>query len=185
MVNIRLDKPNNKEASKFSQNVTKFYYDYSELVYSDLSREVVQNYIKYIIKTERIDTSKITEIKIMRFPFGNSTAEMSDVEEKQRPPGITIGRYISTSGIIDIYPPEFPRDSQISWLKEHKEASYYFTLFEPLRTIIHELLFAKYLSDEDTVNNLTNKYMRRFERQTFGGIIYSDRKPFWESLKRT
>ena len=88
-------------------------------------------------------------------------------------------------GIIDIYPPEFPKDSQVSWLKEHKEAGYYFTLFEPLRTFIHELLLVKYLDDENTVDRLTEKYMRRFERETFGGIIFSDRKSFWESLKST
>jgi hypothetical protein len=154
-------------------------------MYSELSREVVQKYIEYIINKESIDTSKITEIRIMRFPFGYSTAETSNSERTQRPPGIIFGHYVSTLGIIDIYPPEFPQDSQISWLKEHKEAGYYFTLFEPLRTYIHELLHVKYLGDENTVDRLTDKYMRRFERKTFGGIIFSDRKPFWESLKRT
>jgi hypothetical protein len=185
LANIRLANPNNEVALKFPQNITKFYYDYSELVYSELSREVIQNYIEYIINKESIDTSKITEIRIMRFPFGYSTTEMSYNERTQRPPGIIFGHYVSTLGIIDIYPPEFPQDSQISWLKEHKEAGYYFTLFEPLRTYIHELLRVKYLGDENTVDRLTDKYMRRFERKTFGGIIFSDRKPFWESLKRT
>ncbi|MGD0805674.1 MAG: hypothetical protein ABSA11_16555 [Candidatus Bathyarchaeia archaeon] len=185
MVNIRLANPNNEVAPKSPQNITKFYYDYSELVYSELSREVVQNYIEYIINKERIDTSKIMEIRIMRFPFGYSTTGMSDIEEKQRPPGITMGHYVSALGIIDIYPPEFHHDSQISWFKEHREAGYYFTLFEPLRTLIHELLRVRYLGDENTVDRLTDKYMRRFERNTFGGIIFSDRKPFWESLKRT
>ena len=185
MVNIRLANPNNEVALKFPQNITKFYYDYSELVYSELSREVVQSYIEYITNKESIDTSRITEIRIMRFPFGYSTAETSYVERTQRPPGIIFGHYVSTLGIIDIYPPEFPQDSQISWLKEHKEAGYYFILFEPLRTYIHELLHVKYLGDEDAVDRLTVKYMRHFERKTFGGIIFSDRKPFWESLKRT
>jgi hypothetical protein len=185
LVNIRLANPNNEVALKFPQNITKFYYDYSELVYSELSREVVQNYIEYIINKESIDTSKITEIRIMRFPFGYSTVEMSYNDRTQQPPGITFGNYVSKLEIIDIYPPEFPHDSQISWLKEHKEAGYYFTLFEPLRTLIHELLRVKYLGDENTVDRLTDKYMRRFERKTFGGIIFSDRKPFWESLKRT
>lgn len=184
MVNIRLAIPNNEVALKFSQNISKFYYDYSELVYSELTREVVQSYIEYIINKESIDTSKITEIRIMRFPFGYSTAETSYNERTQRPPGINFGRYVSTLGIIDIYPPEFPPDSQISWLKEHKEAGYYFTLFEPLRIYIHELLRLKYLGDESTVDRLTDKYIRRFERKTFGGIIFSDRKQFWESLKR-
>jgi hypothetical protein len=185
LVNIRLANPNNEIALKFPQNMTKFYYDYSELVYSELLREVVQNYIEYIINKESIDTSKITEIRIMRFPFGYSTAEMSHNERTQRPPGIIFGHYVFALGIIDIYPPEFPHDSQISWLKEHKEAGYYFTLFEPLRTCIYELLRVKYLGDENTVEKLTDRYMRRFERKTFGGIIFSSRKPFWESLKHT
>jgi len=184
LVNIRLANPNNEVALRFPQNITRFYYDYSELVYSELSREVVQSYIEYIINKESIDASKITEIRIMRFPFGYSTAETSCNERTQRPPGINFGHYVSTLGIIDIYPPEFSQDSQISWLKEHKEAGYYFTLFEPLRTYIHELLRVKYLDDESTVDRLTDKHMRRFERKTFGGIIFSDRKQFWESLKR-
>lgn len=185
MVNIRLANPNNEVASKLPKNITKFYYDYSELVYSELSREVVQNYIEYIIDRESFDTSKITEIRIMRFPFGYSAAEMSYNERTRRPPGIIFGHFVSTLGVIDIYPPEFPQDSQVSWLKEHKEAGYYFTLFEPLRTYIHELLRVKYLGEENTVDRLTDRYMRRFERKTFGGVIFSDRKPFGESLKRT
>jgi hypothetical protein len=185
LINIRLTNPNNEVGLKLPQNITKFYYDYSELVYSELSREIIQNYIEYIINKEGIDTSKITEIRIMRFPFGHSTAEMSFNEGTQRPPGIVFGHYVSTLGIIDIYPPELPQDSQISWLKEHKEASYYFTLFEPLRTLIRELLCVKYLLDEKTVDRFTEKYMRRFEKKTFGGIIFSDRKPFWMSLMRT
>jgi hypothetical protein len=185
LVNIRLANPNNEDAPKFPKNITKLYYDYSELVYSELSREVVKNYIDYIINTESIDTSKITEIRIMRFPFGYSTAGMSDVEEKRRPPGITVGHHVSALGIIDIYPSEVPQDSQVSWLKENKEAGYYFNLFEPLRTIIHELLRVRYLGDEDAVDRLVDRYMRHFERKTFGGIIFSGRKSFWESLKRT
>jgi hypothetical protein len=54
-----------------------------------------------------------------------------------------------------------------------------------LRTCIHELLQVKYLGDENTVDRLTDKYMRCFERNTFGGILFSDRKQFWESLKST
>ena len=185
MINIRLADQDNEFALNFPQNMIEFYYDYSELVYSELSREVVQNYIEYIRNKESIDTSKIMEIRIMRFPFGYSTAEMSYNERTQRPPGIIFGHYVSKLGIIDIYPQEFPQDSQVSWLKEHKEACYYFTLFEPLRTYIHELLHVKYLCDEDAVDRLTDKYVRRFERKTFGGIIFSDRKPFWGSLKRT
>jgi hypothetical protein len=182
LINIRLANPNNEAARQFTQSMTKFYYDYSELVYSELSREVTQNYIDYIINKERIDSSKITEIRVIRFPFGYSSAETS-YEERQRPPGITFGHYISMLGIIDIYPPEFPHDSQISWLKEHKEAGYYFTLYEPLRTIMHELLRVKYQGDENIIDRLTDRYMRGFERETFGGIIFSDRKQFWESLK--
>ena len=185
LVKIRLADPNGEYALKFPQNMTKFYYNYSELVYSELSREVVQKYIEYMLNRESIDISKITEIRIMQFPFGYSTLGISDIEESQRPPGITMGHYVSSSGIIDIYPPEFPQDSQISWLKEHKEAGYYFTLFEPLRTCIHELLRTKYQGDENTVDRFTDRYMRRFERNTFGGIIFSDRKHFWESLKST
>jgi hypothetical protein len=185
LVNIKLANLNNKAAPKLPQNTTKFYNDYTELVYSELTREAVQKYIEYIINRESIDTSEITEIRIMRFPFGHSTAEMSYNEVTQRPPGIVFGHYVSVFGIIDIYPPEFPQDSQISWLKEHKEAGYYFTLFEPLRTYIHELLRVKYQGDENTIDRLINRYMRRFERKTFGGVIFSDRKPFWESLKST
>ena len=91
MVNISLANPNNEVALMFSQKITKFYYDYSESVYSELSREVVQSYIEYIINKESIDTSKITEIRIMRFPFGYSTAETSNNERTQRPPGINFG----------------------------------------------------------------------------------------------
>jgi hypothetical protein len=185
LINIRLADPENEVVLKLPQNMTKFYYDYSELVYSELSREITQNYIEYIINKESIDTSKIKEIRIMRFPFGYSTAETSNGERTRRPPGIVFGHHVSALGTIEIYPPEFPPDSQVSWFKEHKEAGYYFTLFEPLRTLIHELIRVKYLGDENAVDRLTHKYMRRFERNTFGGIIFSDRKPFWESLKRT
>jgi hypothetical protein len=178
LIKISLANPNKEVNPKLPKNLTKFYNDYSELVYSELSREITQNYIEYIINREGIDTSKIIEIRIMRFPFGYSTAGMSDIQEKQHPLGITLGHYVSTMGIIDIYPPEFSHGSKISWFIDHKEAGYYFTLFEPLRTFIHELLLAKYLRDEGNVNTLTNKYMRHFERQTFGGIIFSDRKPF-------
>jgi len=184
-MNIRLANPNNEVARQFPERMTKFYYDYSELVYSELTRKVTQNYIEYIVNKERIDASKITEIRVMRFPFGYSAPETSYSESTQRPPGITFGHYFPTLGTIDIYPPEFPHDSQISWLREHREAGYYFTLYEPLRTIIHELLRVKYLCDGDTADRLADKYMRRFERETFGDVIFSDRKPFWESLKST
>jgi len=184
-MNIRLANPNNEEARQFTDSMTNFYHDYSELVYSELTREATQNHIEYIVKKERIDASKITEIRVMRFPFGYSAPETPHSEETKRPPGITFGHYVPTLGTIDIYPPEFPHDSQISWLREHREAGYYFTLYEPLRTIIHELLRVKYLGDGDTADRLVDMYMRRFERETFGGVIFSDRRQFWESLKST
>lgn len=185
MVNIILVNINDEVAHTFPWNIAKFYNDYSELVYSELSKEPIRSYIQNIIKKENIDSSKIQEIRIRRFPVRHSTPKGSNNERTQQQLGIIFGNYVSTSGIIDIYPPEFPQDMQISLLKERKEAGYYFSLYEPLRILIHELLRVKNSGNEDALNRLANKYMRQFERKTFGGVIFSDRKPFGASLMDT
>jgi len=179
---VRLTNPPNELLSLFSESQRKFYSDYSEYVYSQLSRDDVQQFIHKVVTEEDIDLFKVEEIRIMRFPFGTSGAELEHAKRKKIDieHGTYFGHCILALKRIDIYPPKFNSDltknTAAKQFWDEEEMRYYFFCYEPVKTLLHELLHIKYKEDENTVKRLSKKYMIYFERETKGEIKYSLKK---------
>jgi len=174
MITVRLTNPPNALLSLFSDKEREFYYNYSEFVFFELSKDRVQSFLNLVMGEEGIDLSEVEDIRIMRFPFGTSEAEIeyADRQKINIDKGTYFGHYMPTRKRIDIYPPrfssEFIKNTVAKQIWDEEEMRYYFFCYEPVKTLLHELLHIKYKEDEKTVERLSKKYMIYIERKTKG-----------------
>ena len=61
---------------------------------------------------------------------------------------------------------------------DDEDMRYYFFCYEPVKTLVHELLHIKYGENGDAFKKLSQKYMTYFERKTKGKVKYSNRASF-------
>jgi hypothetical protein len=183
MINVRLTSPPQNLASLFSESERKFYLYYSEFVSSELSGTGVQDFLHFVIEKEEISLSEVEDIRVMRFPFEDSEAKRERANRPPRFEGVVyFSQYVSSTKTIDIYPPRFNsehiRNMAAKQIWNDEEMSYYLFCYEPVRTLVHELLHMKHGENEGAIKKLSQKYVTDFEIKTKGKVKYSNRPSF-------
>jgi len=183
MINVRLTYPPQDLVSLFSESERKFYLYYSEFVSSELSETGVQDFLHFVIEKEEISLSEIEDIRVMRYPFEDSEAKREHANRPPRFEGVVyFSQYVQSAKTIDIYPPRFNsehiRNMAAKQVWNDEEMRFYLFCYEPVRTLVHEILCIKYRENGDTVKELSQKYMTDFEIKTKGKVKYSNRPSF-------
>ncbi len=122
-----------------------FYKKYASFVSKTLKKPLFQRFVHWILKRENIDKSLVQDIQVRVFPLhkknGNSLA----------------GRWRGDAGKIFIFPKSFEFCKELAG--EHgSEITRSYVKSRALATLIHEVLHAKYSSDEERVRKLTERY---------------------------
>jgi hypothetical protein len=183
MINVRLTYPPQDLASLFSESERKFYLNYSEFVSSELSETDVQDFLHFVIEKEEISLSEVEDIRVMRFPFEDSEAKREHANRPPRFEGVVyFSQYIPSIKRIDIYPPRFNsehiRNMAAKQIWNDEEMRYYLFCYEPVKTLLHELLHIKRRENEGAIKKLSQKYMIYFEIKTKGKVKYSNMASF-------
>jgi len=122
-----------------------FYKKYASFVSKTLKKPLFQRFIHWILKREHIDKSLVQDIQVRVFPFrkknGNSLA----------------GRWRGDAGKIFIFPRSFEFCKELAG-QHGSEITRSYVKSRALATLIHEILHAKYSSDEERVRRLTERY---------------------------
>jgi hypothetical protein len=138
---IKIAFDQDKAASKHSG----FYANYSRFVLKALGKGSFQEFLRYMLVSENIEETVVSSVDIKVFPA-------------PRKNGFNIvGRCNTFRGRIRIYPKTF----NFCHAFRKKFGKNYFSAFVSNRaraTLIHELLHMKYVSDEETVQKLTDSY---------------------------
>ena len=141
--------------AEFHQTQVEYYAKYSELMYRILRLENTQSFIESMMDMEEIARDRVREIKVMRLPSFHSR-RLKNSGNKRR----LFGRYSPTKRLIEIYPllvcpnEKEPIESGSMNLKEKLGHIAVHTI----KTVIWEILRAKYGNDRDKVKELTEKY---------------------------
>lgn len=133
---------------RFSEKHVRFYMKYAVLVFKTLRKTPFQKFLKWMIRRERIEATKVTDIHVRVFPLRKKN-------------GKGLAGKCSSEGAIHIYPKRLEFCQKLLQDCE-KENVYFYIKNRAKATLIHELLHLRYLDDEDKVRELTKKYFRTF-----------------------
>ncbi len=138
---------NRQKVGKFSENL-RFYTRYAAFVSEALRKPRFQKFLKWIIRKEEIEENKVKDIQVRVFPF-----------QKENGNGLA-GRYKSRGAIL-IFPKRFKFCQELE--REYgKEKALAYIENRAQAALLHELLHAKYASDEEKVRKLTREYFNNF-----------------------
>jgi hypothetical protein len=122
-----------------------FYEKYASFVSNTLKKPLFQRFVHWILKRENIDKSLVQDIQIRVFPLHNKNGNS------------LAGRWRGDAGKIFIFPKSFEFCKELAG--EHgSEITRSYVKSRALATLIHEILHAKYSSDEERVRKLTERY---------------------------
>ncbi len=124
----------------------RFYTNYAALALKALRRPRFQSFLKWMMKREKIDEKKVTDIQVMVFPSCKDNGK-----------GL-IGKW-NCKGQIFIYPKKVELFKKMARKFDAKIVRLYVKC-RARAAVIHELLHAKYHSNEDEVRKLTKKYFQ-------------------------
>jgi len=132
----------------FSSRHVKFYAKYANVTFKTLGNPLFQRFLDWMMRRENIEECQVVNVQVWMFPF-------------RRENGKGLAGKFSRKGEIFIYPKrlEFCRRLVRDF---EKEMVYFYIKARAMATLIHELLHAKYSSDEDKVRRLTRKYFSVF-----------------------
>lgn len=139
-----------KENHKIPLQDLTFYTKYSKFTVATLKNEKFQNFIKWLLRQEKIQENHITNIKIRVFPLKNKKEQW------------VIGN-CNKVGIIKIFPKKRILCLKIA-SKFGKKAFYSYVKCRAKAALIHEILHLKYFNDEKKVRKLTAKYFKLFDK---------------------
>ena len=129
-----------------------FYIKYAKLVSDALRKPLFQRFLKWIMKREEIEEHKIKDVQIRVFPSvgknGNGLAGRCD-----------------SKGRIFL----FPKRRRFLWKRTQKRGKADTESYMKRRAraaLIHELLHLKYLSNEEKVRELTERYLATLTKET-------------------
>jgi len=128
----------------------RFYRNYASFVKKSLRKTLFQGFLGWLLKRENIDRSVIRDVQIKVLPSrrknGNSLAGKwhGDGEISVFPKSLKFYRKLSARHGSDV---------ARAYVKERARA-----------TLIHEILHAKYSSDEAKVRRLTERYFSIYAR---------------------
>lgn len=142
------DRP--KKRVKFSLNHFNFYMKYAFTVFKTLRKPRFQKFLDWVLRGESIDEHKVKDVQIRMFPL-----------RKENGKGLA-GR-CNSEGKILLFPKrlEFCREKMQELGREDLD---FYIKSRARATLIHELLHLKYVSDEEKVRKLTEKYFNIFTK---------------------
>lgn len=144
------------KANSLQGNHIGFYKKYAAFVFKNLRKEHFQRFLCWLFKRENIDESVVRDIQVKVFP------------SKKKNGNTLAGKW--KKGQIFIYPRSL--DFYRGLITKHGiETARYYVKSRAWATLIHEILHAKYSSNEDKVRNLTKRYFKTFvgnlEKESF------------------
>ena len=155
-------KPIPNSAMQIPKKHVFFYRGYAFFVRKALRKPLFQRFLRWLLKREKIDKRLIRGIQIKVIPFrkknGNSLA----------------GRR-SRHGNILIFPKSFEFYRELV-TRHGSEIARLYVKGRAWATLIHEILHAKYSSDEERVRRLTERYFKVYVRnpktEDFDDVIF-------------
>jgi len=158
---IRIKSVSNK-AMQFPEKHAFFYKGYALFVKKTIRKFSFQRFIRWLLKRENIDESQIKGVHIGVFPFQNKNGN-----------GLA-GRW-SKCGNISVFPRSYEFYRKLV-AKHGKKTARSYVKCRARATLIHEILHAKYSSDEKRVRRLTERYFTLYARnpitENFESVIY-------------
>ncbi len=137
-----------KNQIKLPENRTSFYRNYAFYVKRVLSKTIFQRFLHWFLMKENIDKNLIREVQIRVFPF-------------QKKNGNKLAGRWNKNGDIFIFPKNYEFFKRLE-AKHGKKIARLYVSCRARATLIHEILHTKYLSDEDKVRNLTERYFNLY-----------------------
>jgi hypothetical protein len=135
---------------RIPKNHRFFYRGYAFFVRKTLRKPLFQQFLRWLLKRENIDKGLIKDVQIRVLPYhkenGNSLA----------------GRR-KRDGRIFIFPKSFKFYKGLE-AKHGSEVAHSYIRSRAWATLIHEILHAKYSSDEERVRKLTERYFNIYAR---------------------
>jgi len=138
---------NSQEVEEIPEKHLRFYMKYATVVTKTLKKPLFQKFVRWVTKREDIERT-IHRIQVMVLPFRKENGKL------------LAGKW-NSKGKVLIYPKtlDFIREMMRNY---EKEIVYLYVKARAMATLIHELLHAKYLDDEEKVRELTRKYFKIF-----------------------
>jgi len=147
--------------AEFHQSQVEYYAKYSELMYRILRIKRLQFFIESIMNTEDIARDKVREIKVMRLPSFYSR-RFKNVGDKRQ----LFGRYSPKRRLIEIYPLLVWSNQKEPLKSESMDLNKKLGQIgvHAIKTVIWEILRAKYGNERDKVKELTDEYFKLYEK---------------------
>jgi len=143
-----------EELSPFSSKQARFYQKYSTFVFKSLAKTSFQQFLNWLLKKEHIETEAIRVIQVKILPLRSKNGK-----------GVA-GKCNLTRGLIRIYP-KTSKFCQLFRQKFGKNILHVYAKNRARAALIHELLHLKYVKDEKTVRELSQKYFRIFTKKRY------------------
>ena len=137
-----------KKRGESSENHVSFYAKYAFVVLNTLRKPLFRKFLNWMLRKERIKEHKVKDVQIRMFPF---------IKEN----GNGLAGKCNSKGEIRLYPKrlDFCRKQMQESGKKNLD---FYIKSRAKATLIHELLHLKYVSDEEKVRELTEKYFNTF-----------------------
>ncbi len=140
-----------------------FYRRYAFFVGNTLRKPLFQRFLRWLLKTENIDKRLIANIQIEVLPY-------------QKKNGNSLAGRRSRDGNILIFPKSFEFFKELV-AKHGPEITRSYVKSRACATLIHEILHAKYASDEEKVRRLTKRYFGVYAKspktEDFDNVIFT------------
>jgi len=143
-----------EELRAFSSNQVRFYRRYSTFVFKSLAKTSFQQFLNWMLTKEHIETKAIRVIQVKILPLRGKNGK-----------GVA-GKCNLTQGLIRIYP-KTSKFCQLFRQKFGKNILHVYAKNRARAALIHELLHLKYVKDEKTVRELSQKYFRIFTKRLY------------------
>ncbi len=127
-----------------------FYKSYAFFVRKSLRKSLFQQFIRWLLKRENIDRSLIKDVQISVLPL-------------QKENGNSLAGKWTKHGEISVFPKSLKFCRRLS-ARHGTAIARAYVKGRAWATLIHEILHAKYFSDEARVRSLTERYFSIYAR---------------------
>ena len=136
--------------TQFPKRHILFYRSYASFVKKSLRKSLFQRFLRWLLQRESIDRSLIKDVQIKVLPF-------------RRENGNSLAGKWRRDGEISVFPKSLKFYRKLS-ARHGSEIARAYVKGRAWATLIHEILHAKYSSDEARVRRLTERYFNIYVR---------------------
>jgi hypothetical protein len=137
-------------AVNVSKQHTYFYRGYARFVRQALHKRPFQRFLRWLLQRENIDWNRITDVQIRVYP-------------RQKQNGNHLAGRWRGDGNISLFPKHYTSYRKLV-AKHGPRIARSYVKSRARAALIHEILHAKYHSDEARVRRLTERYFTRYAR---------------------